>query len=761
MPIANKLVFSTVVLAVLHSAPAAALNIHYDDTRAAELVKCDTHRYHGDEAAAQSCFQALQDDKRILVRADAAAALGEIRQANRLYRKATSDSRDPSIRTNWGNLYLETHQVSDAIALFREALVFDATYLPARLGLAEALSQTFEGKAREQLVDIVTNFPNSVKALLLLARIELELQNIPEARGLLNRALTAAKAIQVPPLEIYALLAGAELLEDNSMQVWADKALAYNPNYGDIFAIPAHFYIITYRYREAIELYRRAVKTSPELATAHRDLGINLLRVNDMFGARHYLQRAFELDPFDVQTVNTLRLLEDLDDMRISQFDVADPDNPGQLIGRAIVRLDREDADALEPYVLDLITRAMQTFSKRYDFQLQQPMIVELYHDHDDFGVRTVSTPGIGLLGVTFGYLTAMDSPKARPAGDFHWGSTLWHEIAHVYTLEATNHRLPRWLSEGLSVYEEWNTGPLADRGLPMDTLDALKSGRFLPIEELDSGFVRPSYQGQVNVSYMQAGLICDFIATRWGHPALVTLLNSFGAREPVSVAIKTAIELSPKEFDIEFNRYLISTYGDLLDSLDRYRSASRQLTQAVEMEDWVSVEALSRDLIRRYPARISANGPYEILAAAQREQGDTAGAIDTLLAWHERGGHQPVALKELAEVLREEGRDNDAASVMESLNWVSPYATEEHSLLGNHYLAQREPKLAQREFDALLGLQPEDPVEAHFGKARAALQLEDTVTARQQVLYALENAPFFRPAQRLLIELNAGDAID
>jgi len=748
-------------MVTLFSVPAAALSIHYDDSRPVELVKCDSQRYRGEEDMAQSCYQSLQNDKRILVQADAAAALGEIRQANRLYRKATSDSRDPSIRTNWGRLYLETHQLSDAIALFREALVFDDAFLPARLGLAEALALSFEGKARKQLVGIVAEYPDNVKAMLLLARIELELQNMPEARGLLSKALSVAEARQLPPLEIYALMAGAELLEDKSMQGWADKALEYNPNYGDVFAIPAHFYIITYRYREAIELYRRAVETNPKLATAHRDLGINLLRVNNMFGARYYLQRAFEMDPFDVQTVNTLRLLEGIDDMRISLLDVADPEYAGQLIGRALVRLDREDADALEPYVLDLITRAMQTFSKRYDFQLLQPMIVELYHDHDDFGVRTVSTPGIGLLGVTFGYLTAMDSPKAREAGGFHWASTLWHELAHIYTLEATNHRLPRWLSEGLSVYEEWNTGPLADRELPLDTLDALKSGKFLPIEELDSGFVRPSYQGQVNVSYMQAGLICDYIATRWGHPSLVTLLNQFGENETVSVAIETAIGLSPDEFDIEFNQYLISVYGDLLDSLDRYRSANRQLAQAVKMEDWVSVEALARDLIRRYPARVSAGGPYETLAAAQREQDDETGAIDTLLAWHERGGHQPTTLKELAAALIDAGRDDDAASVMESLNWVMPYVTDEHSWLGDHYLAQSEPELALREFDALLGLRPDDPVEAYFGKARAALQLKDTASARRQVLYALENAPFFRPAQRLLLELNVGDASD
>ena len=102
-----------------------------------------------------------------------------------------------------------------------------------------------------------------------------------------------------------------------------------------------------------------------------------------------------------------------------------------------------------------------------------------------------------------------MDSPRARATGDFHWGSTLWHEIAHVYTLEAANHLLPRWFSEGLSVYEEWHTGPLATRELSQQVLQNLKEDKFLPVLTLDSGFVRPTYEGQVQVSYMQAGLLC------------------------------------------------------------------------------------------------------------------------------------------------------------------------------------------------------------------------------------------------------------
>ena len=38
----------------------------------------------------------------------------------------------------------------------------------------------------------------------------------------------------------------------------------------------------------------------------------------------------------------------------------------------------------------------------------------------------------IGALGACFGRVVTMDSPKARPPGEFQWEATLWHELAHV-----------------------------------------------------------------------------------------------------------------------------------------------------------------------------------------------------------------------------------------------------------------------------------------------------------------------------------------
>ena len=49
--------------------------------------------------------------------------------------------------------------------------------------------------------------------------------------------------------------------------------------------------------------------------------------------------------------------------------------------------------------------------------------------------------------------LTVIAIP-GRAAGP-HRRAVLWHEFTHVVTLTATKNKMPRWLSEGISVHEE------------------------------------------------------------------------------------------------------------------------------------------------------------------------------------------------------------------------------------------------------------------------------------------------------------------
>ena len=516
-------------------AAALAYNAHaydfaYDTEREPALVECDKLDWSGQQNDASNCYlQVLNRDSRLAVRAEAAWALGDLSQASQLFQRALSSAEnDPAIHTRWGRLFIDTYQEADAVRLFQEALAIAPDYHPATLGIAIGLAEQYGTGAQEQLDDALSGDPNLMDAHLLNALFALQLNDYEAAEHHLDTAEKLAESYEWTLLEVYALRASSALLQEQNHDQWLDAAYSVNPNWGGAHETLGHFYLRTFRYTDAIEAFKKSVEMEPDRWSAHSQLGINLLRKNQIAEGRHHLEIAYSGDPYDPATVNTLRLLDTLNEFVLITGEVElEPEEEGEAAYRVPVlwRLHEDEQEMLSPYVRQLTEDSIRTFAKRYQFQPQEPIVIELFPNHDDFTVRTVSTPGVGLLGVTFGYLFAMDSPTASRPGDFHWGSVFWHEMAHVFTVSASEHRVPRWFTEGISMYEEWQTGPSPGIKIPAYFLEAHAQRLLLPISELDNGFVRPSYENQVMVSYVQAGLLCQYIDEAWGFDKLAEIL--------------------------------------------------------------------------------------------------------------------------------------------------------------------------------------------------------------------------------------------
>ena len=755
----QRLWLGALLVPIFSPSVSHALTIEYALDRAGELVACDRLLYRGAEAEAVTCYRSLlaqSTDTRI--KADAARASGDVRAANSLFQAALKEyPQDAALRTRWGELFLVTHQNNEAIKLFQEALELDEPYAPAKIGLAKIAAGRFEEKTREWALEVIDESPDdALEAHLLLARAALEDGALDDGDDALDEALELAEDHDRSPLEAYALKASVDLLKGTTESPWTARALAMNPHYGEAYATPAHFYVITRRYREAITLLRKAVEIEPDLYEAHAELGANLLRENKLAEAQPHLEIAYGGDPFSAPNVNTLRLIDSFDNFIVSEH-AARPAAPGSNAAYnpgVILRLHKDEAAVLEPYVLGLVDRTIETYSKRYGFELKQPVIVELYPDHDDFGVRIAGLPGIGLLGVTFGYLVAMDSPTGRADADFHWGTTLWHEMAHVFTLEATNHLVPRWFSEGVSVYEEWSTGPLAGRHIPLPVFEAIKEDKFLPIAELDRGFIRPTYEAQVIVSYMQAGLICEYIAGRFDQSGLERMLDEFAAGNDTAKAIEAALGISPTQFDEDFAAYVESELGATVAGLERWQELQAELHEAVQAEDWRLVAAKAAEAIEVFPDYVDDGSPYIAKARAHRELSETALGTDTLLEYRRRGGHDPDALIALARALGEAGRSDDAIDVFGDILMVAPLRPEVHLEFGDRLAAAGRAREALVEYQALFAMNPQDLAEAHYRLAKTYVALEDRAKGREHLLYALEIAPHYREAQQLLLEV-------
>jgi tetratricopeptide (TPR) repeat protein len=155
------------------------------------------------------------------------------------------------------------------------------------------------------------------------------------------------------------------------------------------------------------------------------------------------------------------------------------------------------------------------------------------------------------------------------------------------------------------------------------------------------------------------------------------------------------------------------------------------------------------------YPDYVEEHSVYEALAQAYTAKGDNAAAMAQLETYAKIGGRNPESLKTLAKLLEGAGRKKDAVVVMDKLNAIYPMDPDAHRTLGGLLLDQRDTKGAVREYGAVVARNPLDPAQAHYDLARAYLADHQPDKANEECLNALEAAPGFRPAQKLLLELS------
>ena len=739
---------------------ADARGIHYGAVTDPAILDCDQLQWRGQTEKSRLCYaELLRSTTPSSTKAEAAWALNNLKQANEWFRAATVESPDDhATKVRWGNLFAASHQNGEAMNIYREVLDEDPANAFAMLGAARVLVNSFEDAANSYLEPLMTGTTLNDGALLgawlLVARVSLENGNYDEATAALLEADELVTDTDWPALEIYALRASMDLLNNSDDNHWTELSLQYNPHFGGIYATPAHFYMITRRYRAAIDMYQKAVDIEPGLATAHEELGINLLRDNQMTRARQHLETAYELDPFSPRAVNTLRLMDSYSDFRlVDDTPVVEGDVP------IVLRLHEDESAAIAPYATKLTRDSIAVFAERYGFDLREPVVIEMYPDHEDFAVRTAGMPGLGILGATFGYVIAMDSPSGRPSQQFQWGTTLWHEMAHVFTLEATNHLVPRWYSEGISVFEEWRTGPNPGVRIPMSVYNAMKDDRFLPIANLDEGFLRPTYDEQIIVSYMQAGLVCDFIDRHLGADKLRELLVAYREGLTTEEAITSVLELEPAEFDKLFEDFVDTEHGAVLDKLEEWHHKQTEISNALAEDNWSDAIELANDLVDIIPQYIESDSPYLALARAHNELGNREDALNSLQTFWINGGYDPSSLKRLGHWLADAGREDDAIDVMMSINLVDPLDRDLHGELGDRLLAADRAAEALQEYEIALALKPHDMATAWYRMAQAQHKLGNIERTQDHLLQALDIAPNFRPAQRLLLQLASGEA--
>jgi tetratricopeptide (TPR) repeat protein len=663
-------------------------------------------------------------------------------EANDIFKALCDHERpqDAGCKVRWGRMYLEYGHSDEAFKLFEEALSLDGNNPGAVLGEALLGADEFAGNAPALARRALDLDPRLIEAQELLALLALEDNDNARATEEAQKAL----AMDSNSIGAKAVLASMDLLAGKPES-------PFDPHTAQGYETIGHFFMLNRRYEESIGFYRKAVELDPRLLSARSELGIGLMRLGRNGEAFRQLELSWENHFQSKATANSLRLLESFDKKFVT---FATP--------RTILRFDKKEGDFLRPYFQSEMERVISVYEKKYRMKLDHAVQVEAYPDHEDFAVRTLGMPGFGALGVTFGYTIAMDSPSGRPPGQYHWASTLWHEMSHVFTLAMTDSRVPRWFTEGIAVYEETAVNPEWGDRLGPDELAAIRERQLLPVASLDRGFIHPSRPQQIPVSYFQAGRICGYITKKWGWDAILAMLHDYAQGADTPTVFSRELKLEPADFDRQFLAEIEAETKPILDHLDEWKKSARELadmaSKAEKSKDQPAIEKalqLGRSIENWYPEYVEDGSVYESLAALYLARGDRNAAIGELWRYVRAGGRSPARIELLAANLVDAGRQTEAAAALDRLNYIYPMDPEQHQKLGGLWLDQGNAAGAIREYRAVLARNPIDPAQAHYNLARAYRSNRQEDLARDEVLAALEIAPGFRPAQKLLLELN------
>jgi tetratricopeptide (TPR) repeat protein len=627
---------------------------------------------------------------------------------------------------------LERFNAPEAAKLYNEALSIQPKQANALLGLARVAAEGFDAQAVYFAERALEADPHLVAAQELLARLALEDNNPTKAAEEAHKALDmSAHATQAR-----AILATIDWLNDKHDTPW-------DPHDGAAYETAARIFVLNRRYEEGILLFRKAIAAQPDLWSAHSQLGINLMRLGREEEARAELELSYQNQYRDAATTNTLTLMDSYKNFVTYKTD------------RTILRVHKKEAELLHPYFEAEMLRALTTYDKKYGYHLDRPVQVEVYPDHEDFAVRTMGMPGLGALGVTFGYVVAMDSPSGRPPGTFHWASTMWHELSHVYVLNMTNFRVPRWFTEGLAVHEETAASPEWGDRLDPHVIMAIKDKKLLPVAEMDRGFVRPTYPTQVVVSYFEAGRMCDFIDREWGWPKLLAMIHDFAGGASTPEVIEKELGVKPEEFDKRFMAALTAETKKTVDGFEQWSKELKKVATEYKDHDYEDMIRDASGIRDSYPDYVEAGNVYQFLADGYLAKGDNKAAIAELERYAKVGGRSPDTLKQLATLLEEAGNRKEAAEVLDRLNYIQPIDEDLHRRLGDLWLGLGNTDGAIREYRAVLAKSPTDPAASHFNLAKAYRTANCPDAAKDELLLSLEAAPGFRPAQKMLLELS------
>ncbi len=459
----------------------------------------------------------------------------------------------------WGELLLSKYNIPDAQRSFEEALAINANHPGALVGLAtvEMLTSNQSDRARELLGKAKSIAPAHPDMLLAYAHLAMNDSDCPTAREQANALLKT----RPKNLEALTILAACHYLGDDppAFDEVKKRVFAIHPTYANLLATTGYYGVRAHRYVEAMDLYREALTLVPDHSESLMGLGTGLSRIGKEDEALEYLRKAFDEDPYNVRAYNMVELYEKV----MPRYEFMDH-------GRFRVRAHKDQRAMIDEIVAPVVADSMSVFDAKYAFEPHEYLAVEIFPDTTTFSVRSVGLPNISPHGICFGRVVTVRSPSD---GNFNWRQVVWHEMAHVYHIQMSNGRVPRWFTEGLAEYETNVEDPAWLRHHDTEIASKLFTEGMPSVLNFNRGFTHAKSMAEVVRSYHLSSLAIHFIAQTWGFEAVPKMLRAWGDKKRTADVLAEVLGVTVDAFDKQFDAWLRTKYmnfdSQLLVSLD------------------------------------------------------------------------------------------------------------------------------------------------------------------------------------------------
>ncbi|MDA1232267.1 MAG: peptidase MA family metallohydrolase, partial [Planctomycetota bacterium] len=443
------------------------------------------------------------------------------------------------------------------------------------------------------------------------------------------------------------------------------------------------------------------------------------------------------------------------------------------------VRMETNEAAVYGPRVVDLLEQGWSELTSRYEFSPEVPVYVEIYPRVDDFAVRTFGVPDVaGFLGVCFGKVVTANSPATRKENPGSWESVLWHEFCHVITLQKTSNRMPRWLSEGISVFEERRTDSRWGQRMNPQFRDRILEGDVTPVAELSSAFLKAKSGEDLNFAYYESSMLVEHLVTVHGLPSLNAILTDLNDGVQMNDALDRHtegldnLEASFKEFlneqatlyasGVEFasgklaDEKLVdaaSVKAFLEEHPQNFTAMLLYASMLIKTEQFDEAEAQLKTLIALVPQNDHTNGPRRILAGLYKHRDQTELEMQILtehLQYSADDLEAALRLQELCDLQHQTNRVVELGAAIFAIDPFQPTALNRTVLAAE---SSGQVEIAVSNLNSLLNIQRDDAARLHF-RIADLLKSSDKESARRHILLSLSQAPRYREAHKLLLEL-------